>query len=308
VTLDVEMPGMDGLETLRRLVALDDVKRPGVLMISSLTRSGADTTLRALEMGAFDFVAKPGPEMLGAAQSLERTLAMKISGWRHRNMRSRVDKPPFQVLEARPQPKAVLEPGRLADVVLIGVSTGGPRALTEMLPVLSQRINCPILLVQHMPPQFTQSLAQTLDKKCVHTVVEASEGMVVRDRHIYVAPGGFHMVVRRKGLEVEIGLNTQEPENGCRPSVDALFRSAADIFSGHGLVALILTGMGCDGTAGMRLLKKSGAYCIAQDEATSVVWGMPGSVVSAGLADEEAALMDIPEAVARRCAQKGGRL
>ena len=298
VTLDVEMPGLDGLETLLRIGKLPEKRRPGVLMVSSLTRSGADTTVRALEQGAFDFVAKPGPEMQGGAESLERMLAMKIKGWRSRcfHQAPAADMP---VIQKAVPIKAPSMSGKL-EVVLIGVSTGGPKALTEMLPLLSERISCPVLIVQHMPPEFTKSLAQTLDKKCAYTIVEAAEGMQPRPKHMYIAPGGMHMVVRRGRQGIELGLNQQEPENGCRPSVDVLFRSAADVYEGSSMVAVVLTGMGCDGTAGARQLKRKGAYCIAQDEESSVVWGMPGALVEAGLADEQAPLLQIPASIAKR--------
>jgi two-component system, chemotaxis family, protein-glutamate methylesterase/glutaminase len=302
VTLDIEMPGLGGLETLQRITALELPSPPGVLMISSLTRNGADTTLRALELGAFDFVAKPGPEMQGAAASLERVLNMKINGWRNRHMASRkpsVEKPSVPVAE--PRSKETLIANGKIEAILIGVSTGGPRALTEMLPLLAAQVQCPICIVQHMPPVFTKSLAQTLDKKCLHRVVEAAEGMVLEKQTIYVAPGGQHMTVRKRTRGIEIALNEQEPEHGCRPSVDVLFRSAAEVFSHGTLVAIIMTGMGCDGTAGLRLLKKMGTYAVVQDENTSVVWGMPGAAVAANLADETVPLLQIPAAVAKRC-------
>lgn len=292
ISLDVEMPILDGLECLRRIQELDLPHKPGVLMVSSLTRSGADTTVRALELGAFDFVAKPGPEMLGAKESLERMLALKVNGWRNRRVRVA----PFATPVSRPPvfiPKSV-------SAVLIGVSTGGPRALAELLPRLGNHIHCPICIVQHMPPTFTRSLASSLDKRCRQTVVEAEAGMVLESDHIYIAPGGYHMVFEKRLGKVQIALNSQEPENGCRPSVDVMFRSAADTFPPAGTIAVVLTGMGCDGAAGLRPLKANGSYIIVQDEESSVVWGMPGSAVAAGLVDEVQSLQTLADAIGRR--------
>jgi two-component system chemotaxis response regulator CheB len=181
--------------------------------------------------------------------------------------------------------------------ILIGVSTGGPKALLQMLPALCGRVRLPILVVQHMPPQFTASLAESLGRICSHRVEEAVDGMPVEPGHCYIAPGGRHMVVRRTN-RIEIGVNDQPPEGGVRPAADILFRSAAPIF-GAGCIALVLTGMGSDGTRGLGPLKRMGATVLCQDEATSVVWGMPGSAVAAGLVDQVVPLDGLPEAVAR---------
>lgn len=183
------------------------------------------------------------------------------------------------------------------ELVAIGCSTGGPKALRDMLPDLCQVTDLPILIVQHMPPNFTASLAENLSHHCSHAVVEGAEGMEVTARRVCIAPGGSHMILRREGTRMIIGLNQQPPERGCRPSVDVLFRSVATTLSNR-VVAIVLTGMGDDGTNGLKALKRAGAFSIVQDKASSVVWGMPGAAVAAGVADRVEDLRRIPTVVA----------
>jgi two-component system chemotaxis response regulator CheB len=196
--------------------------------------------------------------------------------------------------------------------VVVAVSTGGPRALEALLPDLCGRVEVPVLVVQHMPAGFTRSLAEQLARKvsgsvkgkdCV--VVEAADGEPVRPRAVYFAPDYHHLVLRSEGGRLRTGLTQQPPENGFRPAADVLFRSAAAAVGGDG-VAVVLTGMDCDGTSGLKPLKRAGAYAIAQDEETSVVWGMPGSVVRAGLADEVLPLGEIAAAVQALVHGRGG--
>jgi two-component system chemotaxis response regulator CheB len=165
-----------------------------------------------------------------------------------------------------------------------------------MLPELSSKTHLPILIVQHMPPGFTKSLAESLAKKCRHQVVEASEGDVVSNDHIYIAPGGKHMIVTAAGGVKKIALTEGAPENGCRPAVDVMFRSVVEHYGGK-VTVVILTGMGSDGTLGAKPLRSAGASVIVQDKASSVVWGMPGSAYEAGVADEVVPLMQVPSAV-----------
>ncbi|MBL8795785.1 MAG: chemotaxis protein CheB, partial [Planctomycetia bacterium] len=200
----------------------------------------------------------------------------------------------------RPIPRLVLAPGghTRPQAVFVAVSTGGPKALDTLLPELCQQVELPILVVQHFPPGFTQFLAENLQRHCPHQVVEASDGERVQPRHVYIAPIGKHLLVRR-GADGQVltALNEQPPENGFRPSADVLFRAAATVY-GAAAVALVLTGMGSDGSAGLGPLKRAGAHVIAQDEASSVVWGMPSSAVATGLVDEVLPLERIPEAIA----------
>ena len=191
-------------------------------------------------------------------------------------------------------------------MVLIASSTGGPRALSILLPDLCRRIDLPILIVQHMAAPFTQSLAASLDRQCAHTVIEASDGDAVRPGTVYIAPGGKHLLLRGGAGKVITALNEQPPENGCRPAADVLFRSAAAI-PDAAAVAVVLTGMMNDGTRGLGPLKRTGAHAIAQDEATSVVWGMPGSAVAAGLVDEVLPLEQIAAGVQAVVASRKGK-
>ena len=181
--------------------------------------------------------------------------------------------------------------------VAIGSSTGGPEALACLLPELTRQTSVPLFIVQHLPQGMTRYFAESLGRKCAYRVVEASDGETVEPRTAYVAPGGRHMVLRKQGDRVSIALNDQPPENGCRPSVDVLFRSVADAYP-RSVIAIILTGMGTDGAKGIGPLKRSGAYVIAQDEATSVVWGMPGAAVATSQVDEVLPLEAIGPTVA----------
>ncbi len=188
--------------------------------------------------------------------------------------------------------------GGLFEVICIGVSTGGPKALNAMLPTLCSKTNAPILIVQHMPPGFTESLASGLDKKCGnYSVTEAKDGTFIEPNRVYIAPGGEHLVVRKVNGTLVTGLHAQPPENGCRPSVDVLFRSVAQSYGGTRILAMVLTGMGCDGTAGLRPLKRAGAIVVTQNESSSVVYGMPKAAFETGLVDKEGSLMDLPNIV-----------
>jgi len=315
VTLDVEMPEMDGLETLRRINEMKTTgklpKDVGVIMLSSHTVKGASITIEALEAGAFDFVEKPsGADMNANMEILRRQLLVKIRVYgvqrsklldtaRQRKLEAE-QAPAGAVVPPAPVTPRILAPKGPAGVVsavIVGVSTGGPKALSTMIPDLTARIKTPVLVVQHMPPKFTQSLAESLAKKCPCPVMEGMEGEPVREGKVYIAPGGKHMIVRPgTGGEPALALNDDPPENGCRPSVDTMFRSANRVYGGA-LVAVVLTGMGSDGAGSMAGLKTSGAHIIVQDEATSVVWGMPGSAVATGAVDETLPIEKIAPAV-----------
>ena len=303
VTLDVEMPGMDGLAVLEHIQQFNAERPVGaavdVIMVSAFTRRGADVTVKALQAGAFDFVTKPsGPSEEINLATLRDELVAKIRACARRR---RMSAPPAGGL-VRPAAPAVV--ARRADrrpsavrAVVIGASTGGPRALSTLLPELCRLVDLPILIVQHMPPDFTRSLAESLARQTGRTVVEAADGQPLQNGAVFIAPGGWHLLLRGAANAPVTGLTDQPPENGCRPAADVLFRSAATVLRG-GVVAVILTGMGCDGTTGLGAIRRAGGHVIAQDEATSVVWGMPGSAVAAGLADEVLPLDRIARAVA----------
>ena len=317
MTLDVEMPGMDGLETLKKMFASKSELKsvPEVLMVSSLTRTGSDTTLKALELGAFDFVAKPAPDATNSQESLTRVLNNAITIWtsrRNRHLRGMVPGLPASATAPAARPTSAgpaafsysiaktFNHSRPVMAILIGVSTGGPKSLSDMLPKLCSMTDLPIFLVQHMPPNFTKSLADSLGTKCKHKVIEGLPGTIVEDKTVYIAPGGFHMVVNSKGANFVIENNQEPPENGCRPSVDVLFRSAAKAYPADSLVGVVLTGMGSDGALSLKPLREKNAYLIAQDEDSSVVFGMPRAAAATGLLDKVATLLNIPEAILSR--------
>lgn len=296
VLLDVEMPVMDGLATLKELHARAP-KLP-VVMCSALTQRGAQVTIEALAAGASDYVAKPaGQEGREAAvQTLARELIPKI----HALTARRISNPgrvgdtqigaaanrPVLFPGATPPRPAVRRAARVAPAVLaIGVSTGGPAALDVLLPALPASFRLPVLIVQHMPEIFTRQLAERLDQRCPLHVCEAVEGTPIAPGNIYIARGNWHMRLLPPvhGGPPALHLTQEPPENHCRPAVDVLFRSVAQVY-GPATLGVILTGMGYDGLAGCRELNQLGATILAQDEATSAVWGMPGAVTHAGLA------------------------
>jgi len=282
LTLDIEMPEMDGLETLRHVRKQYPQIRN--VMFSTLTERGAAVTLEALTLGADDYVTKASNEgsLDRSLMRLREELVPKIKQFFHLP-RTAVTPPPepLPLCPPAPSPEAATEPPK---VLLVGVSTGGPAALSALLPQLPPAFPLPVLVVQHMPPLFTRFLAERLHSICRLPVAEAGDAETIAPGRIFIAPGDFHMRVRAGGDRMHLLLDQSPPENSCRPAVDALFSSAAQVFGGSAL-AVILTGMGQDGLRGARLLKAKGAAVLAQDEASSVVWGMPGAVVEAGLAD-----------------------
>lgn len=302
ITLDIQMPDMDGLETLKAIQEINARRPKGeqicVIMLSSHTKKGADITVRALEMGAYDFITKPdGKDLRENLEALCRQLVVKIRNYTSRvppGITEKIPEPPARPVDRPRHEEITYAP--VVKAILIGVSTGGPKALAEILPPLCEGTEVPIFIVQHMPPTFTESLAKSLNAKCRHTVIEAQNDIPVLRRHAYIAPGGRHMTLEKKGKETRIMINDHPPEKGCRPSVDKLFRSGADIFRQH-VIGVILTGMGTDGTEGGKQLKLYGAPIIAQDEPSSVVWGMPGSAHAAGIVDITLPLGEIPSTI-----------
>ncbi len=299
VLLDVYMPDMDGVETLKRIKKeFPDV---AVVMVSGISTRNADITIEALSHGAIDFVRKPdGPdaaanflELKNDLQSVLRFVTIRnITSGMHTSAGAPVAPhasfpvPPPAPVVSRPAPRSFA-------VCAIGVSTGGPEALTKLVPAFSGPLPVPILCVQHMPPMFTKSLADSLAKKSKISVVEACDGEPVVAGKMYIAPGGHHMVVRKKDGAAVIGINDEPPENSCRPAVDVLFRSVASVYGDQGVLAVVLTGMGSDGCNGVRTLKRKGCYCLTQSEQTCVVYGMPRAVDEAGLSDKSLPLSEI---------------
>lgn len=285
VTLDVEMPEMDGIETLRE-IRKTYPKLP-VIMFSTLTAKGAVTTLDALSFGASDYVTKPANvgSISEGIQRLENELIPKIkTHCRH----LRADGPPGAHTQFLSRLKPATLPARRGskafEIVCIGTSTGGPNALAEVVKALPRDFPVPIVVVQHMPPMFTALLAERLSAISPVRFAEGQHGQRIEPGRGYIAPGGKHMELRRDGLHTVVQLHEGPPENSCRPAVDVLFRSVVSAY-GASALGVILTGMGQDGLRGCELLREREGRVIAQDEKTSVVWGMPGCVVQAGLAD-----------------------
>jgi two-component system, chemotaxis family, protein-glutamate methylesterase/glutaminase len=322
VLLDVEMPVMDGLATLKEMRARGH-KVP-VIMCSSLTQRGAKVTIEALANGASDYVAKPANQSgrEAATQTLSQQLIPKI-----RALTARSQAAPSVVIPGAGlggafgiKPAATRIPAILSlpaksqaitsapQVVVIGVSTGGPAALDILLPMLPANFRLPVMIVQHMPELFTRIFAERLNNRCPMTVLEAKEGQPLQPGTVYIAKGNWHMEIlpsSRIASPAKLHL-TQDPlENHCRPAVDVLFRSAARVYA-SGVLAVVLTGMGSDGLAGSRIIREHGGTVLAQDQETSVIWGMPGAVAQAGLAQNVLPLKFIANEIVRLvCRSKG---
>jgi two-component system chemotaxis response regulator CheB len=306
------MPEMNGIESVRAIRATGN-KVP-IIMFSTLTERGAAATLDALAAGASDYVTKPSNtgSMNIAMQRVRDELVPKIKQLTGRALvadslpvpgqrTSPAAAAPPRVAPVVPLQRRVTAPrseGPL-DVVAIGVSTGGPNALADLMPHLPADLPVPIVMVQHMPPLFTRLLAERLDGRCPLRIREGAAGTELHAGEVYIAPGGRHMIVRRDGTRVVLALNDDPPENSCRPAVDVLFRSVVAVYGGHTL-GVILTGMGQDGLRGCEYVRDAGGQVVAQDEATSVVWGMPGFVARAGLADRVLPLQAIAGEIVNR--------
>ena len=346
LTMDVQMPVMDGLNALAVIMEIHPMP---VVMLSSLTKEGTDETIRALSLGAVDFISKAGGS-ISRIDTIEADILAKCRTAAKANVRSAVAsaraaeraekerekqkpvmrhidlprhashempggtprwqtspfvsgkrenpllKPRAKVLTPRGTPPVeTASPAAGGKLVAIGTSTGGPQALQSVITRLPKDLPCGVVVVQHMPPGFTKSLAQRLDTLSAVHVKEAEDGDIIRSGCVYIAPGNYHMRVSGSGGARKIVLGQDPPVGNHRPAVNVLFDSVAPI--GRRLVAVIMTGMGSDGTEGMKKIKAEGGYSIAQDESTSVVYGMPKSVVDAGLADEIRPVTDIARAI-----------
>lgn len=351
LTLDVQMPVMDGLNALA--VIMEIAPMP-VVMLSSLTKEGTDETIRALSLGAVDFISKAGGSIsridtieedilakCRAAAKANVKRAMKGAraaelAERERRAKEKAEPPRMHHVElparhnpfgtkpateekkprnpfghhenpllqkrkptltphAQPAPNVKASGAGSGKLVAIGTSTGGPQALQSVITRLPGELPCGVVVVQHMPPGFTKSLANRLDSLSKVSVKEAENGDIIEPGHVYIAPGNYHMRVASEGSKRKIVLSQDPPIGNHRPAVNVLYDSVAPV--GKNLVAVIMTGMGCDGTEGMKKIKAQGGYSIAQDESTSVVYGMPKSVVDAGLADEVRPVTDIARAI-----------
>lgn len=313
ITLDQEMPELSGTDTLK--ILRKEYPQIPVIMFSAFTERGATVTFEALNLGAADYVTKPSSLDRGVPQK-EQTyseLIAKIKGLsRKEDAPGKVPTPAPSVASnpaTRSLPLAPTGHGPI-EVLAIGVSTGGPNALAKLMPELPADLPVPVVVVQHMPPMFTRLLAERLNANCPLRVVEATEGLKLEAGSVYIAPGDFHMEVVRSGADLVTHLHQGPQENSCRPAVDVLFRSCVDIF-GPRILAVVLTGMGCDGLAGCQEVRKAGGRVVVQDEASCVVWGMPAYVAEAGLAEAiiplEAMAVEITRRIKQAHAQKTAR-
>ncbi|MEJ2154731.1 MAG: chemotaxis response regulator protein-glutamate methylesterase [Desulfobacteraceae bacterium] len=313
LTLDIEMPEMSGLELLEHLQT--EAPNVGAVMLSTLTQEGGAMTMRALELGAFDFIPKPqSGTMASNKTAVTKALTPILKAFRRsRNLRSALRKPtpPRPVAPAAAPRAGIQRPQKRSgpsSIIGIGISTGGPNALAQALPQLPGDIGVPVVVVQHMPAMFTQSLANSLDGKCALDVHEAVNGEPLRPNTVYIAPGGKQMkiVAGADGRQRVIKITNDPPENSCKPSVDYLFRSIAELYVGRA-TGVIMTGMGSDGTAGLMQMKQNGAFIIAQNEETCVVFGMPKEPIERGIADSVVPLQQIPREIVKTLANKGVR-
>lgn len=313
LTLDIEMPEMNGLEVLTWMKT--EAPDVGAIMLSTLTQEGGEMTMKALELGAFDFIPKPQEgSMAENTQALKNTMAPMLKAFtRHKEIKSllkgkTVSKGSKEAKKGLSDADSVAKrmsaiTGRqrqTSEIVAIGISTGGPKALAQMMPGIPSELGIPILIVQHMPPVFTRSLANSLNSKCAIEVREAADGVPLQADTALIAPGGKQMkvVAAADGRTRIIRITDDPPENSCKPSVDYLFRSIAHHYVGRA-TGVIMTGMGSDGTAGLKLMKNNGSTIIAQDEATCVVYGMPKGPIESGIADVIAPVNKIADEIVR---------
>ncbi len=301
VTMDIEMPEMDGLTAVSE-IRKTHTKLP-IIMFSTLSQRAAKETLEALSRGANDYVTKPSNvgSVTEAMKQVREQLIPKIKRLarpQEATPRAIVSTPPKSTSSTVPTSGVSRKPFRV-DILAIGVSTGGPNALAEVMPHIPKDCPVPIVIVQHMPPVFTKCLAERLSLKSQIPVHEGQPGDVLIPGHAWIAPGDFHMVVERQGTKIVLATNQDPPENSCRPAVDVMFRSVAKVY-GHGVLAVVLTGLGQDGVRGVEVIREAGGYVMVQDEATSVVWGMPGAVVHAGLAHSVLPLPQVSSEIMRK--------
>ncbi len=290
MTLDVEMPRMDGITALKKIMKENPLP---VLMVSSLTAEGARTTIEAMSAGAVDFIPKQLSYVSLDITKIKGDLIAKIKAIT-RNRLKIFSKPLTNRAAASKKSSSLKLMG--AQIVTIGISTGGPFSLQKVVPSLPEDFPIPVAIVQHMPPHFTRSLAERLDSISRLEVCEAEDGMELTRGKVFIAPGGLHMKFRRSGSSVRFSISKEPNDTLHRPSVDVMFSSAFDMFGGR-VLAAVMTGMGHDGLEGAKLIKNAGGKIIAQDEASCVVYGMPKSIVDADLADAVVPLEEIASAI-----------
>ncbi len=318
VLLDVEMPIMDGLTTIK--ILKKDFPEIGVIMISGVNERQALITMQALSFGAFDFIPKPiGKNFTQNFKDLATNLSPIINLFHTKNivksikknsqssdksspLRKSIVKKKIEISspttkKIKPKVLSVPKPPHKFSILVIGVSTGGPNSLAKFIPLLPKDLNVPILIVQHMPPMFTKSLANHLNNKSILEVFEAKDKQVIKKNQVIIAQGGKHLILSKSNQnQMILEITNTPPVNSCRPSVDVLFESVSKYYKNN-VLSVIMTGMGADGTEGVRVLKSSGCYSITQSEESCVVYGMPRAVIEAGLSDEIVKLSDLSKRV-----------
>ena len=308
ITLDIEMPVLNGIEVLQALK--NQSTPPVVIMLSAQTQQGSEMTIKALELGAFDFVAKPGEgRMAESMQKVKNAILPILDALRrHKATRLKIrerikSRPLAREISSHNPPSVTLRRNRgcsKSEIIGIGISTGGPNALTRMIPMLPANLRAPVLIVQHMPPMFTASLASSLNNKSQLEVKEAENGDAIEPGRVLIAPGGKQMKIMTSadGMTKKIKITDDPPENSCKPSVDYLFRSIARHYRGRS-TGVIMTGMGSDGSKGLVQIKETGGTVIAQNEETCTVYGMPKEPVESGIADVVVPLDEIAREIVK---------
>ena len=300
VTMDVEMPNMDGLQALEEIMRTHPLP---VIMLSSVTQQGAETTLKALALGCVDFIGKPSGSISLNIKTIGQEIIDKVIAASTAKVRTKAGVFPAQkhTLPHAPDFRRMNPPMNFTgrrDIVAIASSTGGPMALSELIPKLPKKFPVPIVITQHMPKEFTTSFAKRLNDTSEVEVVEGFEGLTLKPGRVVIAPGGSHLIVKRRNGTAVCALSDAPPVLSVKPAANIMFLSVADEYGGN-VLCVILTGMGRDGTDGAMALKRKGAYVIAESQKTCVVYGMPKSAVDAGIVDEVLPLNEIPDAMVR---------
>ena len=293
VTMDVEMPVMDGLQALDEIMKTNPIP---VIMVSSMTQEGAETTMKALSLGCVDFIGKPSGSISLDIKTVGHEIIDKVIAASTAKVRPRGFI--FKSSGPRMIPPASFGSGKRREIVAIASSTGGPMALGELIPKLPANFPVPIVITQHMPKEFTPSFAKRLDSESKLEVVEGFSGLTLKPGRVVIAPGGSHLLVKRRNGQTICDLSDAPPVCSVKPAANVMFLSVADEYGGN-VLSVILTGMGRDGTDGATTLKRLGAYVIAESQKTAVVYGMPKAAADAGIVDEVLPLNEIPDAMVR---------
>jgi two-component system chemotaxis response regulator CheB len=304
VTLDIEMPRLNGLQALEQIMA--EMPRPVVMLSAAGSDLGNEMTLRALERGALEFVRKPSGPVSIDLSSVRQQLMSALDAARAMNMGGVQTRAATGAAPSQKEPAPGLQAEGASRVIAIASSTGGPRALAEIVPHLPENLGAAVVIVQHMPREFTRLLAQRLDAMSALRVTEAVDGKPLRENRVYVAPGGYHLTLKGQAGSAVIHLDTSAPIWGVRPAADPLFFSVADTFAASA-IGVVLTGMGRDGAEGLRRIRGAGGGAIVQDRDSSIIYGMPQAALAAAGADRIASISEVAPALKEMCSSSSGR-